>query len=1071
MTLYVALANSALPAGDPEFQAFLAGRWWAQPLFDLQSVSETRVVATSVSFGGTELSTSVRLTGTDFAFAGAAPTAGTITMIEWMDVDGVTVLARITPTTPISLVAFAGATQPMRETLLFGGNDTLVGSAFDDVLIGGAGDDSIFGGGGQDHMVMGSAFTFGAFGPEEDTVDGGAGIDTVVLDLRQLTVGVEFAVGSMATATGVTLGTGAIIRNVEAIDIRGGTGNDTFTGGDANDTLNGNGGNDLLSGGNGNDRFGGPDLGFEELQSDTLDGGAGQDEAYISVADRTTALMVDFTNANTATGVTLGTATGVSTIRNIEDINFISGSANDTILGSGGSDTIDGGGGSDFIHGGDGDDYLGTVFGPQTPGAETIDGGNGTDWAVIDLVTAGTYAFASVGTAIGQTINAGNGSSYLLRNIENLEVRLVGNGIYNLTLTNGDDWVFAGSFLGGSGSRANADGGAGNDELYGGFLADTLLGGTGNDSLFGGDGADSLFGGADADGLYATLGDSTQADTLDGGTGDDTAYLRFDPTVSVVTTNFEAISTATGVSIVSGSGTNIIRNVERVNVVLTLGDDEVIATAGADTLDGREGNDSLQGGAGADIIVGGEGDDTLFGGSGLDSISGGAGFDIADFSTDAAGGGAGAIVVNLTTGYVIDGFGNFEQIVGIEGAVGSSGADNIVGDASANVLSGEDGNDQISGWGGTDNLVGGGGNDSLDGGADNDEVTGGSGADTLIGGAGRDWLFYSSSSTTVVVELWRADAVTGILFATDGEGSFDQISGFEVVSGGLAGDLLSGDSANNTLLGGEGGDTLNGGYGDDSIDGGRGNDYLFGSVGADRIDGREGDDTVFGDDAGGADADSADFITGEAGADFLIGEGGNDTLFGGGNNDFLVGGYFGTLVSGDDSINGDGGDDTLLGEDGNDTLNGGINNDFLIGGAGNDSILGGDGDDFIVADGFGTETGNDTVSGGIGNDTILGGAGDDSLTGGVGSDLFWVSLSTGLSSGTDTVSDYDLANDAIIIDAVNPAALTFAALQGLMTQTGANVTIDFASLGHAGTSLIILNVTTAQLQANDFIVF
>ncbi len=48
------------------------------------------------------------------------------------------------------------------------------------------------------------------------------------------------------------------------------------------------------------------------------------------------------------------------------------------------------------------------------------------------------------------------------------------------------------------------------------------------------------------------------------------------------------------------------------------------------------------------------------------------------------------------------------------------------------------------------------------------------------------------------------DAVTGILFATDGNGSFDQLRGIEALTGGAAGDLLSGDSAPNFLRGGGG---------------------------------------------------------------------------------------------------------------------------------------------------------------------------------------------------------------------------------------------------------------------------
>ncbi len=160
-------------------------------------------------------------------------------------------------------------------------------------------------------------------------------------------------------------------------------------------------------------------------------------------------------------------------------------------------------------------------------------------------------------------------------------------------------------------------------------------------------------------------------------------------------------------------------------------------------------------------------------------------------------------------------------------------------------------------------------------------------------------------------------------------------------------------------------------------------------------------------------------LVGGNGNDFLIGELGNDTLDGGLNDDFLVGGYFGTLVSGNDFVLGGDGLDTLLGEDGNDTLDGGNQDDFIIGGTGTDSLRGGDGNDFLVADGFGTETGDDTIDGGLGNDVIIGGLGNDRYTGGGGNDQFWLTLTAGQSSGVKTISDFDLVNDVVVIDAVN----------------------------------------------------
>jgi Ca2+-binding RTX toxin-like protein len=73
------------------------------------------------------------------------------------------------------------------------------------------------------------------------------------------------------------------------------------------------------------------------------------------------------------------------------------------------------------------------------------------------------------------------------------------------------------------------DGGAGKDQLYGGWLAnvmnggpdsDYLSGGGGNDIMHGNDGDDSLKGGPAADKMYGDAGN----DTLQGGTGNEFLY-------------------------------------------------------------------------------------------------------------------------------------------------------------------------------------------------------------------------------------------------------------------------------------------------------------------------------------------------------------------------------------------------------------------------------------------------------------------------------------------------------------------------------------------------------------------
>jgi len=83
---------------------------------------------------------------------------------------------------------------------------------------------------------------------------------------------------------------------------------------------------------------------------------------------------------------------------------------------------------------------------------------------------------------------------------------------------------------------SHADGGPGNDNLYGGRSADNFYGGAGNDTLQGHEGNDTLDGGGGNDVLYGDAGNDTlygnkfdyvtylESDVLHGGTGNDNLY-------------------------------------------------------------------------------------------------------------------------------------------------------------------------------------------------------------------------------------------------------------------------------------------------------------------------------------------------------------------------------------------------------------------------------------------------------------------------------------------------------------------------------------------------------------------
>ncbi len=126
----------------------------------------------------------------------------------------------------------------------------------------------------------------------------------------------------------------------------------------------------------------------------------------------------------------------------------------------------------------------------------------------------------------------------------------------------------------------SADGGTGNDAMYGNSGNDTYSGGDGFDYLSGLGGNDSLSGNDGDDVLLGGAGN----DTLSGGNDEDT--------------------------LIGGDGTDSLSG----------GDDDDLLEGGAgnDILAGNDGEDVLLGGAGDDLLIGGDNDDTLTGGAGAD---------------------------------------------------------------------------------------------------------------------------------------------------------------------------------------------------------------------------------------------------------------------------------------------------------------------------------------------------------------------------------------------------------------------------------------------------------------------
>jgi Ca2+-binding RTX toxin-like protein len=175
----------------------------------------------------------------------------------------------------------------------FGGNDHLFGLGGNDNMHGDAGNDILEGGDGNDVLdggLDGNPFD-DSFVQDTDTLDGGAGIDTVSYSNVQhaisisLLQGIVLGQGNVDTLISIENATGtnfndSLIGDAGANLLQGAGGNDFLDGGAGNDNLRGDSGNDTLKGNVGNDLLVGGG------GADKLDGGSGADTfQYFQTAD------------------------------------------------------------------------------------------------------------------------------------------------------------------------------------------------------------------------------------------------------------------------------------------------------------------------------------------------------------------------------------------------------------------------------------------------------------------------------------------------------------------------------------------------------------------------------------------------------------------------------------------------------------------------------------------------------------------------------------------------------------------------------------------------------------------
>lgn len=621
-----------------------------------------------------------------------------------------------------------------------GGNDVIDGGDGDDVLGGGAGGDAIFGGLGSDTIHGGSgADTIDAgegmdvvhAGSGNDTIidtqaggltnndtyNGGAGIDTLVVNSASWTAVVVFNLAAgEETINGTVRDTYSEIENITASGsatlIGDNSSNrliasDLFTSGD--NAIQGNGGDDFIDGGAGND---------------ALDGGAGDDEILGGLDD-------DVLHGNGGNDTLSGGVGNDSVYGDVGDDIITVGSGLDFADGGGGNDRISRGGGDaleDEYHGGAGIDTIdvtggtfissvlfdlgtgellisGTLY-EIWEGFENYDGSGGTGSEGVNGTSGGNVIITGSGSNV---INAGSGADIVDAGA-GMDVVNVGAG--NDFVTD-NDGLTGDVFVGGGGidtldysgnfftNGVTFDAVLGYVGVSGGALADDLF--SNFEIIIASQGADILI----SDGLgemHAEDGDDTvyagigTAEVLDGGLGADTLN----------TTSFAAdyqVNLATGLTSHTGEA---FTNFE--NLILGDGNDTATGTAGDNEIFGGKGNDTVFGGAGQDILTGGLNKDTLKGEGGDDILNGG------------------------------------------------GGADYLYGGGNSDLITGANGHDRLFGGGGKDILIGGLGDDKLKAGGGADILKGGGGNDKLWGGAGNDdFVFTNGFGTDIIKDFNFAD--------------------------------------------------------------------------------------------------------------------------------------------------------------------------------------------------------------------------------------------------------------------------------------------------------------------------
>jgi Ca2+-binding RTX toxin-like protein len=701
-----------------------------------------------------------------------------------------------------------------------GGNDTFNATAGNDTIDGGDGFDIV------NYGALGRAITIRPAG----VIDKGFGEQDSLIGIEQIegAIGQANVIDSSGT-TGVTSinvnlnNRSLTVNNIPFL------GNRSFTvtnfvnaiGTNNADSFTGSAGNNILRGLDGNDFF------HATTGNDTMDGGNGSDIAdyrYLNsaitlkptgiidkgAAGQDTLVSIEriIGSVNQANTIDASSATGTTTLNvnlsgqslavNIPFIglrsfaieNFVNaiGANNDDIFtGSSGNNLLRGLGGNDLFN--------------ATNGNDTIDGGDGFD----------TANYSSLGRAVtirpAGVVDKGLGQQDNLVNVENIigaagqtntidassttglssvSINLASNflGVNNIPFLGNRNFTVT-NFVNATGTN-NADsftGSAGNNILRGLDGNDFFHATTGNDTIDGGNGSDI----ADYRYLNSAITLKPTGIIDKGAAGQDTLVSIERIIGSVNQANTIDASSATGTTTlnVNLSGQSLAVNIPFIGLRSFTIENFVNAI-------GANNNDVFTGSSGNNILRGLGGNDIFNATGGNDTIDGGDGFDTANYSS------LGRAVTIRPAGTIDKGFGQQDNLIGVENIIGAVGqanaidastttgitslnvqltqnqlrvvdipglgarsftisnfntvtgtqnADSLDGDSAANTFNGAAGNDELYGRGGNDILSGGSGNDFIHGDEGNDRLVGtdswgrGRGEiDNLFGGSGNDRL-------------------------------------------------------------------------------------------------------------------------------------------------------------------------------------------------------------------------------------------------------------------------------------------------------------------------------------------